>query len=241
MTSHTSGLTERTWPSVIQTPISISGHVITVDSTCNLKVKMHVTLSKPGIESEQFEIKRVFGPTTLMVGPIGKNIKKVSDSEKFSGGTLYVPEQSRNKLGDAPIIRAVYEEEPTIALRTFSVDKWGRPWAADNPFPVQLSDGEINIGAKDRFKAVGANIGITETTLTIPAGTKAFRIHTASGNKNARLTVSDISGGTSSKLTSWDIKSGNAWVEEGLSGNSELTVYITSNINNTDIQLLYWL
>lgn len=121
----TPGLTERTWPSVIQTPISVNNHVITVDSTLGLKVKMTITLSKVGIESEQFEIKRVFGNKKLMVGPLKSNIKKISEAVKFDGGTLYAPEQSRNVLGDAPIIRAVYEEEPTIAIRTIGVGPSG--------------------------------------------------------------------------------------------------------------------
>jgi len=119
--SPTSGLTERTWPSVILSPISVNGHVISVTSTVGLKVKMTVTLSKPGLTKQQFEIKRVFDSKTLMVGPIGKNIKKVSEAEAFDGGTLYAQEQSRNKLGDSPILRAVYEEEPTIAIRTIDV------------------------------------------------------------------------------------------------------------------------
>ena len=121
----TSGLTERTWPSVIQSPISVNGHIVTVGSTYGLKVKMTVTLSKFGLESQQFEIKRVFDSTTLMVGPIGKNIKKTSDAVQFDGGTLYASEQSRNKLGDSPIIRAVYEEEPAIAIRTIGVSQSG--------------------------------------------------------------------------------------------------------------------
>lgn len=119
------GITERTWPSVILSPISVSGHIITVSSTIGLKVKMTVTLSKPGITDEQFEIKRVFDSKSLMLGPVGKNIKKSSEALKFDGGTLYAHEQSRNVLGDSPILRAVYEEEPTIAIRTISVGPTG--------------------------------------------------------------------------------------------------------------------
>lgn len=121
----TPGLTERTWPSVILSPISVTGHIITVSSTSGLKVKQLINLAKAGLESEQFEIKRVFDNNTIMVGPVGKNIKLTSDAEKFDGGTLYLNEQSRNKLGDAPILRAVYEEEPTIAIRTIGVTPTG--------------------------------------------------------------------------------------------------------------------
>ena len=142
----TSGLTERTWPSVLLSPILVSNHKITVSSTLGLKVKQVITLSKAGVTSQQFEIKRVFSSTMIMVGPIGKNIKETSEAVLFNGGSLAAHEQSRNKLGDAPIMRAVYEEEPTIALRTVSVDAFGNFFSLDNPIPVQLSDGSIEIG-----------------------------------------------------------------------------------------------
>jgi len=122
----TPGLTEQLWPSVIQSPISVAKHIITVNSTIGLKVKMIITLSKAGIGVEQFEIKRVFDNKSFMVGPVGKNISKISEAVKFDGGQLYANEQSRNKLGDAPIMRAVYEEEPTIAIRTINVGPTGK-------------------------------------------------------------------------------------------------------------------
>src|SRR5690606_13016080 len=56
------------------------------------------------------------------------------------------------ELQDRPAIppdaynRAVYDEEPTVALRNVLVDQQGRKYTADNPFPVQLSDGDVNIG-----------------------------------------------------------------------------------------------
>lgn len=121
----THGLTERTWPSLILSPISVNNHVVTVSSTRGLKTKQHVQLSKAGIDTQTFEIKRVVSSTEIMVGPTSTNIKKTTEAVLFDGGILSLSEQSRNKLGDAPIMRAVYEEEPTIALRTVDVDYLG--------------------------------------------------------------------------------------------------------------------
>lgn len=181
------GLTERTWPSILLVPISVSEHVITVSSTFGLKAKMKVILSLPGITEEEFEIKRVYDQTTLMVGPVGKSIKKTSDASKFDGGTLSVPEQSRNVLGDAPIVRAVYEEEPTLAIRTYSVDPWGTPWTAGNPFPVQIPPGSIDlqITHKDDFP----DPGDTASSIQIGDGTDILQIN-PNGSINVVVTAS---------------------------------------------------
>ena len=97
------------------------------------------------------------------------------------------------------------------------------------------------LGSKLSFVTTGAIVGTTETTIIIPAGTKAFRLHTASGNGTAKITISNVSGGTASTLTSWDLKHGNVWKEEALAGTNPITIYIKSNKANTDVQLLYWI
>lgn len=139
------GLTERTWPSVIQTPISITGWKVTVATTAGIKVKQDATLSKPGQEPLEFEVKRVLNRTELLLGNKGQGQPAVSGITQFDGGTLIINEQSRNKLGDSPILRAVYEEEPTIAIRTVMVDQFGEKYSDTNRLPVAI-DGDINIG-----------------------------------------------------------------------------------------------
>ena len=179
-------LTERTWPSVLITPISITGNVITVPDTCNLKVKQKVILSKTGLDPGEFEIKRVMSRTTLMVGPVGKNIRKVSEAEQYNGGSLSVSEQSRNVLGDAPIIRAVYDEEPTLALRNIMVDKYGDYFNKDNPFPVTVVAAPTyftttkNVFGEQTSVASSSSVNIV--SYTVPAG------------KTANLLLAEFSG-----------------------------------------------
>jgi hypothetical protein len=97
------------------------------------------------------------------------------------------------------------------------------------------------LGSKESFVTTGATIGTTETTIIIPANVKAFRLHTASGSSIAKLTISNVLNGTTSTTTSWDLKHGNIWQEEGLAGTNALTIYIKSNKASTDVQLMYWL
>ena len=116
---------ERKWPSLIFTPISIANHVITLADTRGLHPKQKITLLKAGIESKEFEIKRILTRTTLHVGPIGTSIREYSDPIEFHGGTFSLEEQERNKMGWEIVGRAVYEEAPAVALRTLLVDSYG--------------------------------------------------------------------------------------------------------------------
>ena len=104
--------------------------------------------------------------------------------------------------------------------------------------PVTL-DADINVNVKGSFTTTGAVVGTTETSIVLPIGVKAFRLHTAKGS-NAVLTVASSSTGTGSAITSWDLGMGVVWVEEGLTGEAALTIYIKSNKAATDVQVLHW-
>lgn len=137
---------ERKWPSVILTPISIANHIVTVSDTRHLHTKQKIILSKPGLDQLELEIKRVLSDTQLHVGLIDKDIGSYTNPVDYNGGTLIAEEQERNKFGSEIVLRAVYQEEPAVALRTLLVDRYGAYFTPDNPLPVQLSDGQINIG-----------------------------------------------------------------------------------------------
>lgn len=158
---------EQRWPRVIASPISINGVAITVPSTFNLRAKQQVQLQQIGLQPYPCEIVTVFNETEIQVKSIQRSTDRRPLSEAdfkvaiapYDGGTLVALEQKRNILTGDIVNRAVYAEEPTMALRTHSVDYWGRPYTTDNPFPVQLSDGSINIGT------VEANVEVQITHL----------------------------------------------------------------------------
>lgn len=123
--------------------------IITLETVGCLKVKQQIKLSSIGQLNLVVQIKRVLSPTTILVGPTDNNFKTKTDVSNYTvadGATVFFAGESKPKLKVDDIWQAVYEQEPTVALRMFSVDKIGRPWDLDNPFPVQLSDGSINIG-----------------------------------------------------------------------------------------------
>lgn len=136
---------ERKWPSVLLAPISVANSIVTVSSTEGLHPKQRITL-RLGALQENYEIKRVLSDTQLQVGPPGPTMNQYSNPVSFNGGLLEMSEQERNPMGWEIVGRAVYAEEPIVALRNILVNKWGEYYDVQNPLPVRLSDGSVNIG-----------------------------------------------------------------------------------------------
>lgn len=152
---------ERFWER--QGPISLTTNggqdgLITVSDISGLKVKQHVVLSSDTQPDLKLQIKRIHSLTSLTVGPIRDrtypakpkdNLKSKADISAYlvsDNATIRAAEQPKAVPTPEDIIRAVYDQEPALAIRTIDVDRAGNPWGTNNPFPVQLSDGSINIG-----------------------------------------------------------------------------------------------
>ena len=132
---------------------------ITIGSTYCWKVGQIVTVVSTTVSPRRLKIKAVLSETTLKVGEINTPIYKfsnVSDLLTANSAMIELIDDSINSGSQAsnrrPVIdlheiqRQVYEEEPTVALRSHMVDWLGRSYSTSNPIPVQLSDGSINIG-----------------------------------------------------------------------------------------------
>lgn len=138
---------EKYWPDVILTPIGVSGvKFTTVPDTIDLRVKMLVTVNAPAQQPLILEIKRVVDKTTIMLGRPDKAFADFVQPTAYVGGTITVQHAEKYKIGPEYIIGAVYEREPVVAMRTTLVDPYGDRYSTQNPLPVQLSDGSINIG-----------------------------------------------------------------------------------------------
>lgn len=123
---------------------------IQVLSTKNFYAKQEVIAQSTTQEKVSLEVKRVINANTLEIGPRGQGINKREDMSMFlvaDNSTLRAFKQSRNSIEQKEYSRAVYAEEPIVAIRTYPVDRLGLGYTTDNPFPVQLSDGSINIGS----------------------------------------------------------------------------------------------
>lgn len=126
--------------------------VITLSTTSRFKVKQTVIITANTLDALELEVKRVISKTQLRVGPKGGKMKGTESHVDLSAYTtglsaaIYAEEQPRPNIPEKEIFRAVYEEEPTVAIRTHIVDELGDFFGPGNPLPVVLTDGSINIG-----------------------------------------------------------------------------------------------
>lgn len=203
---------ERTWVGVpTQLFISNGGKdgQISVPTTVGIKVKQKVLVGSNTQDTQYLEVKRVNNETDLILGPVGPTMKgpaSVSDLTLFLTATnsfLRIDEQDRNSIVHNAIFRAVYEEEPTVAIRTFSVDHLGRMYTESNPFPVQLSNGSIDIGTVNAqlemfitHKDNDPHAGDVHSSLRIGDGTDEMEV-----NPDGSINVVVQNGGASSEVT----------------------------------------
>lgn len=125
--------------------------LISVPSTYSFKVGQILLFKSSATPDQRVKVQRVISETQFIVidqsQPVTTN-KKLDMSMFLVADTATVQlfESQRPVIDILEIQRQVYEEEPTVALRSHSVDWLGRPYDKTNPMPVALSDGSINIG-----------------------------------------------------------------------------------------------
>ena len=142
---------EKKWEEISPLSLTSDGGTegqIFVSSTLLFKVKQDIILKADTLPPLFLEVKRVVSTTEILVGQKGhiKNLANVSAYTTALNATIEAPEQNRTEIPEKEHERAVYAEEPIVAKRVILTDRYGDYFATDNPIPVQLSDGSINIG-----------------------------------------------------------------------------------------------
>lgn len=146
---------------------------LTVATTFGYKVKMTVTVLDPVLPQLRLEIKRVLSATQFEVGEIGQSLTQRTDMTAYGAtSSIIVMEQGRNPIPDKEMVRATYEEEPTVAWRVIGVDYLGNPWSADNPLPTTaVIQGNVNLDAfAIRVIYFNASDWLANTMVVIPSG-----------------------------------------------------------------------
>jgi len=230
----TSGLTEKNWPNIILTPIAVDAQgIVTVSSTEGLKVKQLISFINAG-NSQLFEIKKVFSDTQFVVGDPKKPIGSIIVPVGFDGGTANVPEQQRNTIAEGYVIRSVYEEEPTLALRTVPVDWLGNKYDAKNPFPVNVIGEGVGIKNPIIYNLPIINAGIEYSQL-LPDRTAKFKVKSRNGH--AVLKMAYDAGETSGDY--WTIRPGTIFdIDDVLI--SGQTLYIQSSKSGHIVEIHVW-
>ena len=177
--------------------------VITIANTRLFKVKQEVVLTGISLPIlDTVEIKRINSSTQMVIGPRNANINTVSNITAYTtalGSAIFANEQKRPSIPIEESTRAVYEEEPTVALRVFPVDELGEPYDSTNRFPVEAT---VNLTASKPnthtiFNKLVATAA-TEVSVILPDKTEIITIMVRS-NKACKLQYSFVSGESGTK------------------------------------------
>lgn len=133
---------------------TVAGLITVAANACALfKVKQRVLIKATGLPTLELEIKEIDSEENIYVGPYSSpgnpaNINSRTDISAYTvvlGANISAFEQKRPAIDYAESMRAVYDEEPTVALRTVMVDECGDRINGSNPLPVSI-DGTIAVG-----------------------------------------------------------------------------------------------
>lgn len=159
---------------------------IEVLSAKNFFVKQQVILQSTALEGF-FEVKAVIGPNILILGPRKTPLSSRADLSAFlvaDSAAIRAEKQSRSDIPEKEYTRATFAEEPIVAWRNVLVDYFGDYYTSDNPLPVQLSDGAINIGSVNAELEVQLshqddvpNVGDVADSVQIGDGTDILQIN----------------------------------------------------------------
>lgn len=122
---------EKSWDAIASTLLTSNGTVngqITLASTAGLKVKQNIFLTSATQPTLELEVKRVWSGTLLEVGPINAPLSARSNVSAYTtvdGAAITANFQPRSNIPLQSINRAVYEEDPTVAIRVVQVDQFG--------------------------------------------------------------------------------------------------------------------
>jgi hypothetical protein len=175
--------------------------LITVASTYRIKVGQILTFKSSSVSVKLAKVKRVISSTQfIVIDPKDSvtTVNKLNMSMLLTADTATVEltQDKRPVIELLEIQRQVYEEEPTVALRSHLVDWLGRSYDKTNPVPVELSDGSISIGTVNAELEVQLShqdnvpdIGDVHDSVRIGDGT-----HTLEINSDGSINITDNNG-----------------------------------------------
>lgn len=180
------------------------GHISVLDSTFYW-VKQKVRLFSDSVQPRIYQIQRINNLNDIELGPEGSSIDTRSDLSGLTvsdNAKLSADFQPRPTISWEDIRRAVYEEEPTVALRTMLVDKLGNRYTETNPLPVDatINVDHLNVDIENPGAPTIINITVpdadTEQSYTFPANTKRFKMKVRGGRSKIQIAYESGESGT---------------------------------------------
>lgn len=95
-------------------------------------------------------------------------------------------------------------------------------------------------GNKASITITSSAVGTVESTITIPAGTVAFRFKLPESAGATKLYLATSATGTTAESTRYEISAGNEYIENSLNGTNPITYYVSATKNGQTLQIIYW-
>lgn len=161
---------EQKWPAVSPRLFTSNGSslgIVTIASTNGFKVKQRVVISATSLPDLTVQVKRVISETQLIVGPITQEQGKQTlttraDLSAYTtalGAFIYAEEQTKVRLKPDDITQALYDQEPTVAMRSVLVDQLGRYYDS-----VLGSDGKRRLAVDAAVSVSGISVDLDAVT-----------------------------------------------------------------------------
>jgi hypothetical protein len=208
---------------------------IVVSNTRGFKVKAKVQVTSDNKPVLELEIKYIENKNNIYVGPVGSDIEQRSDLTAYklvNSAKIKQYKQKRMSIPTTDTERYVYEEEPTVAIRSILVDPQGRLVDEDNPLPTIATF--IDASTVNFPHILNFDIGNTESEIILPLTVKKFSLRR---RDNGSVKLSYTQGGTNNLF--FTVSSGNCYSEEGLKLNNPLPLYLLAKSAGT-MEVLYW-
>lgn len=163
---------EKKWPMVPPQLLTVDGGTegeVQVANAAGFKVKQIVVLQAPSIDPMQVRVQRVVSKTLIIVGPAGpavqgkQNMNTRVDVSAYTvalGSFIFAAEQDKVVLKPEDILQALYDQEPTVGLRSVLIDQFG-----------DYFDSIVGIDGVRRL-AVDATVTVPPVSVNLDAFTK---------------------------------------------------------------------
>jgi hypothetical protein len=225
-------------PQLLTTNGSPNGYVTIYNACGILKVKQVVSVTDTLGNLRTYEVKRIDEPDRVFLGPIGKPLLSYDDMSAYTtanGAFLFADEQQRTKIAEQEIPRAVYQEEPAVAIRSILVDDCGDTYGENNPLPVEGTL-TVSIGGLSAPSIINTPAPtITEYAIPLPANTKEFKIKM----RNAMgMKLAWVSGDTATNFIT--MHPGTVYHQADLKLTAPLNVYVLPRVAGSVIEMSYW-
>ena len=215
--------------------------MLTIANATLFKVKQEILLNAIGLPTLELEVKRITSINNLLVGPRNSRITETIDVSVYTtalNASISAPEQKRPMIPFEEHTRAVYEEEPTVALRTILVDPLGDRHSTDNPLPVDAqvtANVDLGLPSVPTIANISVPLANQEVSYAMPVDTQKIIVRVRGGGASMKLAFNAGDSG----FIFFTVQRGSYLKIDGIKA-PNLIAYFQTNAPNQVVEFMTW-